>query len=221
MFQTSHGFLYPQRYTPCNHTKGEVMEQRTYHGDLNPEDIAKALVAQFNQGSTVAHQFSQGERVVVQIGSRDRRQGVENALTVSLSKTRDGVNVGVGEQRWLDAATDLAQAGLGALFNPVSLISNLGEIVRDVSSFSLPEQVWKTIESYCDSVGAGLGGSLEQSNITCGYCGVLNEPGAPRCIACGAPMGNLQPIHCHVCGLSAPYNAKTCKRCGAKLAPRG
>ncbi len=195
------------------------MDQRTYHGDLNPNELANALVAQFNQGSTIAQRFVQGERVVVQIGSRDRRGGAENALAVSISRTPDGINVGVGQQRQLDAATDLAQAGLGALLNPFSLISNLNEIVRDVSSFSLPEQVWKAIEAYCASVGAGLGGSLQQVVTACPYCQVANPPGAPTCSGCGAPLGKLQPIHCHVCGWTAPYDAKTCKRCGTKLSP--
>jgi len=62
--------------------------------------------------------------------------------------------VAVGEQPVLDAAADLAQAGLGALFNPLSLLGNLGEIASDVSSFSIPQQVWDTVDKYCRGVGA-------------------------------------------------------------------
>ena len=193
------------------------MEQRTYHGDLSPDEIAHALLAQFNQGTFAVQQISQGDRALVQIGTRDRRNRVENALTVTIGKTPDGVNVAVGDQQLLDAAADLAQAGLGALFNPLSLLGNLGEIAGDVSSFSLPQQVWETVDKYCKSAGAGLGGSPEKMTIGCPYCGVANPPGAPTCSGCGAPLGSAQPIYCPQCGQVAPSGTQFCSRCGAKL----
>ena len=143
------------------------MEQRTYHGDLSPDEIANALLAQFNQGSFAAQRLSQGDRALVQVGTRDRHNRIENALTVTISKTPDGVNVAVGDQQVLGAAADLAQAGLGALFNPLSLLGNLGEIAGDVSSFSLPQQVWETVDKYCKSAGGGLGGSPKQLTVAC------------------------------------------------------
>jgi len=195
------------------------MEQRTYHGDLGPDEIANALLAQFNQGTFAAQRISQGDRALVQVGTRDRRNRVENALTVTISKTPDGVNVAVGDQQLLDAAADLAQAGLGALFNPLSLLGNLGEIASDVSSFSLTQQVWETVDKYCKSVGAGLGGAPEKTTIGCPYCGVANPPGSPTCLGCGAPLGDAQPIYCPQCGQVAPHG-KFCSRCGANLAQR-
>ena len=193
------------------------MEQRTYHGDLGPDEIANALLAQFNQGTFAAQRISQGDRALVHDGTRDRRNRVENALTVTISKTPDGVNVAVGDQQLLDAAADLAQAGLGALFNPLSLLGNLGEIASDVSSFSLPQQVWETVDKYCKSVGAGLGGAPEKMTIGCPYCGVANPPGSPTCSGCGAPLGSAQPIYCPQCGQVAPHGTQFCSRCGAKL----
>jgi len=196
------------------------MEQRTYHGDLGPDEIANALLAQFNQGTFAAQRISQGDRALVQVGTRDRRNRVENALTVTISKTPDGVNVAVGDQQLLDAAADLAQAGLGALFNPLSLLGNLGEIASDVSSFSLTQQVWETVDKYCKSVGAGLGGAPEKATIGCPYCGVANPPDSPTCLGCGAPLGDAQPIYCPQCGQVAPHGTKFCSRCGANLAQR-
>jgi len=196
------------------------MEQRTYHGDLGPDEIANALLAQFNQGTFAAQRISQGDRALVQVGTRDRRNRVENTLTVTISKTSDGVNVAVGDQQLLDAAADLAQAGLGALFNPLSLLGNLGEIASDVSSFSLTQQVWETVDKYCKSVGAGLGGAPEKTTIGCPYCGVANPPGSPTCSGCGAPLGDAQPIYCPQCGQVAPHGTKFCSRCGANLAQR-
>lgn len=193
------------------------MDQRTYHGDLNPDEIANTLVARFNQGDHVAQRLNQDDRVIVQVGTWGEHRRVENALTVNISKTPDGVNIAVGEQQWLGAAADLAQAGLGALFNPFSLLRNLDDIARDVSSFSLPQQVWQTVEEYCKSVGAGLGGASAQMTVGCPYCGAANPTGAPTCSGCGAPLGNVQPIYCPQCGQAAPHNAKFCGRCGARL----
>jgi hypothetical protein len=193
------------------------MEQRTYHGDLKPDELANLLMAQFNQGSFAARQYSQGDRVTVQVGTRDHRGRVENALAVTISKTPDGVTVSVGEQQWLGAAADLAQAGLGALFNPLSLLGNLGEIVSDVSSFSLPQQIWQTVDKYSASVGAGLGGDPTRMTVECPYCGVANSPGAPTCTGCGAPLGGSQPVYCSQCGQVAPHDARFCERCGARL----
>jgi hypothetical protein len=193
------------------------MEQRTYHGDLEPDELASLLVAQFNQGDFAAQRYSQGDRTVVQVGTRDNRGRVENALAVTISKTPDGVNVSVGEQQWLGAAADLAQAGLGALLNPMSLLGKLGEIVSDVSSFALPQQIWQMVDRYSQSVGAGLGGDPARQAVACPYCGVANSPGAPTCTGCGAPLGEAQPVYCPQCGQAAPHGSKFCARCGAKL----
>jgi predicted RNA-binding Zn-ribbon protein involved in translation (DUF1610 family) len=111
----------------------------------------------------------------------------------------------------------LAQAGLGALFNPLSLLGNLGEIAGDVSSFSLPQQVWGTVDRYCKSAGGGLGGSPKQLTVACPYCGVANPASAPTCSGCGAPLGEAQPIYCPQCGQAAPHDAKFCSRCGHKF----
>lgn len=195
------------------------MEQRTFSGDLSPDELANALMARFNQGRTVAQRFNQGDRVLVQVGTRDRHNRIENALTVTISKTSNGVDVAVGEQRVLDAAADLAQAGLGALFNPFSLLGNLGEIASDVSSFSLPQQVWETVDKYCKSVGATMGAG-KQMAIACPYCSVANPAGAPTCSGCGAPLGQAQPIYCPRCGQAAAHDQKFCSRCGAALISR-
>jgi len=196
------------------------MDQRTYRGEFDPDEIANALMARFNQGSLAAQRLQQGERVIVQVGTREgaRRGGrIENALTVTLAKTPDGVNVSLGQQEMLDAAADLARAGVGALFNPLSLLGNLGEIARDVSSFSLPQQVWETIDKYCKSVGGGLGGSPKTMMIKCEYCGVANPPGAGSCSGCGAGLGDAQPIYCPQCGQVLAAGTKFCSRCGTRL----
>ncbi len=196
------------------------MDERTYHGDLKPDDIADALLAQFNQGSFVAQRLGQGDRVIVQIGARDRRRGVENALAVNITRAADGVNVALGQQQWTDMAADMARVGLGALFNPWSLLGNLDEIARDVGSLSLPAQIWQVVDAVCKSAGGGLGGAPAQMMVKCEYCGVANPAGASVCSACGAGLGDVQPVYCPQCGQAAPHGAQFCSRCGARLTTR-
>ena len=193
------------------------MEQRTYHGKIDPDQVANALIARFNQGGTAAQRLGRGDSVSVQIGTLDRYRRTENGLAVTITQTADGVNVSVGQPAWLDAAADLAQAGLGALFNPLSLLGNLGEIVSDVSSFSLPQQIWQTVDKYSRSVGAGLRGDPAKMAVACPYCGVANPPGAPTCTGCGAPLGEAQPVYCPQCGLQMQAGSQFCARCGHKL----
>jgi predicted RNA-binding Zn-ribbon protein involved in translation (DUF1610 family) len=191
------------------------MEQRTYRGEITPEGMADALVARFNSSDQMAQKVGQGEHVLVQIALRDWDWGgPQTALTVGIAQTEGGVEVTLGQQRWLGAAADLAQTGLMALVNPLSLLGRIDDIARSVSGLTLPQQVWDAIDHYCESVGASLGLRSEETMITCPYCGVGNPIGAPKCSACGAGLGEFQPIDCPQCGLVMPHDAKFCSRCG-------
>ena len=195
------------------------MEQRTYRGEITPEGMANALVAQFNGGDQMAQKVGQGEHVLVQIASRDWDfGGPQNALTVGITQSEGGVEVTLGQQRWLGAAAELAQAGLMALVNPLSLLGRIDDIARSVSSLTLPQQAWEAVDHYCESVGASLGLRSEETMLTCPYCGVGNPIAAPKCSACGAGLGDFQPIDCPQCGLVMPHDAKFCSRCGENIA---
>ena len=102
--------------------------QRTYHGDINPEEMADVLVAAFNQGNMQAQQIGQGDKVMVQIATRQHAQsGGKAALSVTIQKIEDGVSVALGQHAWLGAAASLGQTALGALANPWSLLGRLDE----------------------------------------------------------------------------------------------
>ncbi len=194
------------------------MEQRTYRGNIDPEALADALVLQFNGRDLKAQKVGRENHVLVQIASRDWGWGgPQTALTVGLARIEDGVEVSLGQERWLGAVADLAQTGLMALVNPISLINRIDDIARSVSGLTLPQQVWEAVEHYCDSVGASLGLRAEETMITCPYCGVANPIGAPKCSACGAPLGDAQPLACPRCGLLLNRKAAFCSRCGAPL----
>jgi predicted RNA-binding Zn-ribbon protein involved in translation (DUF1610 family) len=177
-------------------------------------------VSHFDQGDLTAQKTGRTDRVVVQISTgRHRRRGdPQTSLTVTLAKAEDGVTVTVGEQQVLGIAADLVQTGIGALLNPMSLIGEIDDVVRNVSKLNLPDQVWEAVEEYCHSVGAGLGLAPEKVLVTCPFCGVGNPIGVGKCPSCGGSLADVQPITCPKCGQILKHDAKFCTRCGTRIA---
>ena len=196
------------------------METRFYHGAFGPEDLAQALMGHFHgRGDLQVQQIGQGERVVVQIATRRRpRRGGRTALSVSLQKVEDGVAVQVGRQEWLGLAADVGLTALLALRNPWSLLSRLDDLAQDVSLLTLADQVWQVLDGTVQALGGGHALSERLRRVVCEYCGTANEVGAARCIACGAPLGHVQPRTCPQCGFVLRSDETVCPNCGAKVA---
>lgn len=191
------------------------MDQRAYHGEITPEDLAEALIADFNQGNLRAQQVGHGEDLVVQITTSERHaSGGDMAIAVQLSQIEDGVLVRIGEQAWLGIAASLGQTTLMALRNPWSLLGRLDDIAQDLVSLQLKDKIWETLERAAGTRGASLAISDRLRRLECGYCGTANPVGAPHCIACGAPLGAFQPIACTNCGFVVDRDATECPQCG-------
>jgi hypothetical protein len=195
------------------------MEHRTFHGDITPDDLAKALVAEFNRGNLRSQQIGTGERCLVQIATRDgSMSGGKTGLSVNIHKVEDGVTVSLGEQEWMGTAASLAQTGLSALLNPWSLIGRLDDLAQDISALTLTEQLWAAIEKFTKTAGASKEISERLRTVSCPNCETANPVGAPKCVSCGAPLGDVQPLACANCGNVMTASAKFCSNCGASMA---
>jgi hypothetical protein len=194
------------------------MDQRTYHGPVTPDDLARALIAEFDHGNMRAQQVGQGENLMVQIASREwRSSGGPTALSIQLSAVEDGVLVQMGEQEWLGVAASLGATALAALRNPMALIGRLDDVAQDIGSLQLRERVWATLEEVARGMGASHEISERLRRLTCPYCQTANPVGESRCLACGAPLGPQQPTACPKCGFVSPPGAAFCPKCGAQL----
>jgi predicted RNA-binding Zn-ribbon protein involved in translation (DUF1610 family) len=192
-----------------------AMDQRTFHGNILPKDIAQALLADLNQGNLRAQVLGDEDHMTVQIATAQRpRSGGQTALAVDIQKIPDGVSVQIGQQQWLGVAADLGETALAALINPWSLVNRLGNIAQDVQSLQLNDRVWEVINQVLRSTGASLQLSERLSRLTCEYCGTANPVGEPDCIACGAPLGKIQPKTCSKCGFVLTPGEKFCPNCG-------
>lgn len=194
------------------------MNQRIYHGNITPSDLARALIAEFNSGNLEAQQLGRAGEIIVQIATRQRRRaGGNTALSVTIKQHRDGIVVTLGEQSWLGVAASLGQTAFGALRNPFHLLGRLDSLAQDIESIQLSDRVWNVIEQYARTTGATQELSKRLRRTTCEYCGVANQVGEGRCIACGAPLGKVQPRTCLNCGFVVRSGEKICPNCRAPL----
>jgi len=191
------------------------METRIYHGKISPDDLARALISTFNRGNLMVQQIGDGSNLAVQIATRAQAaSGGTTALCVTLQAVEDGVSIQVGQQAWVGVAASLGFSALAALLNPWNLLGRLDDIAQDIESLQLSEEVWKVLDSTARSLGSGYELSNRLKRIVCEYCQVANPVGESNCLACGAPLGNVQPETCKYCGFIISSSEKYCPNCG-------
>ncbi len=194
------------------------MEQRIYHGNLTPTDLGEALIARFNRGNLHAQQFGDGDRLIVQIGSRPGTMtGGDTAISVILQKIEDGVAVRLGQQAWLGIAASLGTTALAALRSPFNLLGRLDDLAQDIQNLQIDDQVWQAIDDVARSAGASQELSERLRRTSCPYCLTANPVGEPNCIACGAPLGEVQPRTCPNCGFVIKNTEAVCPNCNRYL----
>jgi len=196
----------------------ENMERRIFHGNIQPNDIAHALMAEFNRGNLLTQVVGNKDKMAIQIATRmGSASGGQTALTINLQTVEDGILVELGQQAWLGVAASLGQTALSALRNPFSLLSRLDDLAQDIESMQLNEKTWQVIESSVATLGASYALSEKLSRISCKYCGSANPLGEANCLACGAPMGDSHPTTCGNCGFVVGLEETICPNCNAKL----
>jgi RNA polymerase subunit RPABC4/transcription elongation factor Spt4 len=194
------------------------MEQRTFHGNITPDDLARTLIGEFNQGNMQAQNVGRGDRLIVQIASRAyAASGGKTAVTVTLEKVEDGVLVQMGDQQWLGVAASIGTTAFAALQNPLSLLGRLDDLAQDISSIQLPETVWAAIQKAVEASGASHLISERLRRLQCAYCNAAVPVGEASCPACGAPMGASQPRGCPRCGFVVPAGEGICPKCHSPI----
>lgn len=194
------------------------MDQKVYHGNINPNDIADGLIAHFNRGNLCAQQIGKGDQVIVQIATRDRpSSGGQTALSITIRVVEDGIIVQIGKQTWLGIAASLGSTALRAIRNPLSLLSRLDDLAQDIEYLQMTDEVWDVIEGVARTIGAGKTLSERLRRVVCEYCETANPVGTSNCIACGAPLGSVQPSTCLKCGFVITSSDQTCPNCGSRI----
>lgn len=194
------------------------MDQRIYHGKITPADIANSLVGYFNRGNLRVQQLVNGNLTTVQIATSSRPiSGGQTALSILLQSVEDGVSVQMGQQAWLGVAASLGFTALAAFQNPLSLLGRLDDLAQDIEDIQLTDQVWKVIDDTARAMGTGYELSDRLRRLVCQYCYTANPVGESNCIACGAPLGDVQPSTCPHCGFAIIHNELICPNCGKHI----
>jgi hypothetical protein len=195
------------------------MEQRIYHGNLTPTDVAEALLAYFNRGNMHTQTIGNADELSVQIATRPgATSGGETAVTVQLKKVDDGIVVSVSDQAWLGLAASMGQTVIATLINPWNLLGRLDDLAQDVESLQIHEKVWQAVATVAQSHNVSTQISERLQRLECLFCGTANPVGEGSCIACGAPLGSIQPRTCLACGFVVLKGEHNCPNCG-KLIP--
>jgi hypothetical protein len=194
------------------------MDRRIFHGNITPNDISQALMAEFNRGNLRAQMVGGQGKMAVQIATRmGSMSGGQTALTINLQQVEDGVMVELGQQAWLGVAASLGQTAISALRNPFSLLGRLDDLAQDIENIQLTDNVWKAIERTVSALGASHELSERLSRIACEFCGTANPLGEGNCIACGAPLGEVHPTACPHCGFVVSVKESECPNCHKAL----
>lgn len=194
------------------------MDRKVFHGDITPAEVAQALLAEFNRGNLRAQTLGNGDKMIVQISTRPgAASGGDTAMTVSIQKFEDGVVAEIGQQAWFGVAASLGTTALSALRNPFALLGRLDDLAQDIENLTLSDRVWQVIASSAQARGASKKLSERLRRMECEYCGTANPVGEPSCIACGAPLGKVQPGTCPNCGFVVKTGEKQCPNCGNSL----
>ena len=198
-----------------------MADTRFFHGDFNPSDMARDIIAHFNRGGFRVQQIGQDPKMAVQIATHKMaHSGGQTAIKVAIHQVEDGVSVQVGEQAWLGLAASLGITALSVLRNPLSLLGRIDDLAQDIESLTLKEDIWAVIEKSALQHGVGKVLSERLKLYVCPYCDTANPPGEGRCIACAAPLGDIHPQTCPNCGFVVRNLERECPNCHAKLPTR-
>ena len=194
------------------------MEQKVFHGNLTPAELAAALEAAFTQSNLYAKTVGSQQKLSVQISSRpNARSGGQTALTINIQKVQDGVLVQLGKQARMGIAASLGQTAIAAARNPFSLLNRLDDLAQDIQNLQLGDDVWEVIAKAASAADSSHEISAKLKRISCGYCQTANPVGEASCLACGAPLGERQPYTCLSCGYVITGAEQNCPNCGKTL----
>ena len=207
-----------QSVVACKRIIIENMERRIFHGNIKPNDIAHALMAEFNRGNMHAQVLGDKDNMAVQIATRmGTPSGGHTALTINLQTVEDGIMVELGQQAWLGVAASLGHTALSALRNPFSLLGRLDDLAQDIESMQLNEKTWQVIDRTVATLKASYALSEKLARLACDYCGAANPLAEACCLSCGAPLGEAQPTTCPRCGFVVSRAETICPNCSGTL----
>jgi ribosomal protein L40E len=198
------------------------MEQRIYHGTIDPAALAQHLLDTWEQDDTVAQALEGDEGIIVQVGQRSGgffSDEPHNAVTLALEPVSDGLRVTLGEQQWYrDGGGQIMVGGLIGFF-PFFFTWPLGGGRDEPVDPQLTSQVWESVERYIEPYGAATGATRQLPQQPDAATGATMRLPQQAGAATGATI-RLPGVHCPSCGTENLPEAARCRECGTYLQAR-
>jgi len=196
----------------------DPMEEKFFHGQIEPRSLADYLISKFSHGNIRTQCIGDDNELAIQFATPPMQSsGGHTALSVLVKKIEDGIIVKVGQQEWFGLAASLGKTAFMVLHNPLEIFGRLDDLAQDIENLQLSAEVWRETETYVRIIGSGYELSEKLRRITCSYCKVANPVGEHACIACGAPLGEEQPVICKNCGFVINKGDIFCTNCGQSI----
>ena len=211
------------------------METRYYQAQgINIERIAGELDRSFaGQGFQTQH-FGNADNMTVQMkkgGELAALVGLQSALTVVMQRAPEGLQVMIGQQRWVEKAAVGAVGFFLPFLWPLMFTAGAGAVMQA----SLGNQVINTLDKLVHQQfpnarrdpTSPFTAPFQQrpaayapfSPLVCQNCQTPNDPADKFCMQCGKPLASqsAEKAHCANCGSELKPNASYCTTCGTSV----
>ena len=206
------------------------METRYYQAEgINIERLAVELERMFAAQGYQAQHFGNRDHMTVQVKKGNEIVaifGLQAALTVVMQQAPGGLQVMIGQQKWLDKAAVGAVGFFIPALWPLMLTAGAGIVQQASLANQVMNGLDMLIHQQFPNAQRGPAASFQQAPtpsaapLVCASCQTINDPGDKFCMQCGAPLiaKAEEKVHCSNCGAEMKAEAAFCTQCGSSAA---
>ena len=206
------------------------METRYYQAEgINIERLAVELERMFSAQGYQAQHFGNRDSMTVQLKKGNDIVaifGLQAVLTVVMQQAPGGLQVTIGQQKWLDKAAVGAVGFFIPALWPLMLTAGAGIVHQASLANQVMNGLDMLIHQQFPNAQRGPAASFQQAPtpsaapLVCANCQTANEPGDKFCMQCGAPLTAKaeEKVHCSNCGAEMKAEAAFCTQCGSSAA---
>ncbi|HLX59216.1 MAG TPA: zinc ribbon domain-containing protein [Ktedonobacteraceae bacterium] len=216
------------------------MDIRYYNAQgIDIEHLASNLERMFaNDGYQTQH-FGTSDHMTMQMrkGSDVAAVfGMRSALTIVMQRSPEGLQVMIGQQRWVEKAAVGAVGFFFPLLWPLVITAGAGVFMQANLVNRVVNELDALVHQQIPNAQRGSASTFIPSfpnfifrqaptvyapaPLICSNCQAANEPGDKFCMQCGSPLTPKveEKAHCANCGAEMKAGAAFCTKCGTATA---
>jgi preprotein translocase subunit YajC len=206
------------------------METRYYQAEgINLERLAVELERMFAAQGYQAQHFGNRDTMTVQLKKGNEIVaifGLQAALTLVMQQTSGGMQVMIGQQKWLDKAAVGAVGFFIPALWPLMLTAGAGIVQQASLANQVMNGLDMLVQQQFPNAPRESVPPFQQTTtssaapLVCSNCQMANESDDKFCMQCGAPLTPKaeEKVHCSNCGAEMKAGAAFCTQCGSSAA---